>query len=77
MKMPNWYGIEGIKFEQLGTPSGPLLHYKGCIFNESDVINALWDIYRNVSNDTMIWEEFVIANVIDYLEDIIDSEGER
>lgn len=71
--MPNRYGIEGIKFEWLGTQSDPLLHYKGCIFNEPDVTNALWDIYRNV---TTVWEELVTANAIGYLEDIIDSGGE-
>lgn len=71
--MPNWYGIEGIKLEWLGTQSDPLLHYKGCIFNEPDVTNALWDIYRNV---TTVWEEFVIANAIGYLEDLINSGGE-
>ena len=74
--MPNWYGIEGIKFEWLGTQSDPLLHYKGCIFNEPDVTNALWDIYLDVCNDTTVWEEFVTANAIGYLEDIIDSGGE-
>lgn len=57
-------------------PPYPLLHYKGCIFNEPDATNALWDIYRNVSNDTTVWEEFITANAIGYLEDIIDSGGE-
>lgn len=75
--IPNWYGIEGIKFECFGTQSDPLLHYKGHIFYEPDITNALWDIYREAIDDYTIWEEFVIANAIDYLEDVINSEGEN
>lgn len=73
--MPNWYGIEDIQFEWLGTQSDPLLHYKGCFFNEPDVMKALWDMYREAGNGTTVWGEFVAANAIGYLEDIIDSGG--
>lgn len=27
--MPNWYGIEAIKYEWRGPWEGPILHYKG------------------------------------------------
>lgn len=29
--MPNWYGIEAIKYEWRGPWEGPILHYKGGI----------------------------------------------
>lgn len=69
--MPNWYGIEGISFEWKGEQNDPLLHYKGYTFNEPDILNALWDMHREVSNDSTIWEQSVSANAINYLEDII------
>lgn len=69
--MPNWYGIEGIKFEWIGTQSDPQLRYKGYTFSEPDILNGLWDTYREVMDDFTRWEEFVIANAIAYLEDII------
>lgn len=69
--MPNWYGIEGISFEWKGEQNDPLLHYKGYTFHEADILDALWNMYREVSNDFTIWEQFVSANAINYLEDII------
>ena len=45
--MPNWYGIEGINFEWLGTQSDPRLHYKGdmavtILGMVSTILGAAW-----------------------------------
>lgn len=53
----------------VGYPERPTVALQG----EPVVTNVLWDMYRN---DTMTWEEFVTANAIGYLEDIINSGGE-
>lgn len=71
--MSNWYGIEAIKYEQRGPLEGPILHYKGHTFNETDIEEGLWQMF--LDND---WEHYVIANAIKYLEDIVlatESEG--
>lgn len=72
--LPNWYGIEGISYEWRGACSDPLLHYKGRVFNGNDVQDGLWESYQetldNISN-CVSWEEFVVNNAVDYLEDII------
>lgn len=76
--MPNWYGIEGIKFECRGQQDG-LLHYKEHIFNANDLQDSLWELYREDMENGLSpieWEEFVVANAIGYLEDLITSEGE-
>lgn len=33
--MPNWYGIEAIKYEWRGPWEGPILHYKGHTFDKT------------------------------------------
>lgn len=76
--MPDWYGIEGIKFEWRGQQDA-LLHYKGHIFNANDLQDSLWEFYQEeIENrlSSIEWEEFVIANAISYLEDLIHSGGE-
>jgi hypothetical protein len=76
--MPDWYGIEGIKFEWLGQQDA-LLHYKGHSFNANDLQDGLWEVYQEeIENglSSIEWEEFVIANAIGYLEDLIYSGGE-
>jgi hypothetical protein len=73
--MPNWYGIEGIKFECHGQQDG-LLYYKEHIFNANDIQDSLWEFYQEDTENGLEWEEFVIANAIGYLEDLINSEGE-
>lgn len=73
--MPNWYGIEGIEFEWLGQQD-PLLHYKEHIFNANDIQDSLWEFYQEDIENGLEWEEFVIANAISYLEDLINSGGE-
>jgi len=73
-ELPNWYGIPGIGFEWRGSQSDPLLHYKGRIFNGNDVQDGLWESYRETldnTNTSAEWEDFVINNAVDYLEDII------
>nr|DAM78757.1 MAG TPA: hypothetical protein [Caudoviricetes sp.] len=51
-----------------------MLHYKGRVFNGNDVQDGLWESYQetldNISN-CVSWEEFVVNNAVDYLEDII------
>lgn len=72
--LPNWYGIDGIKFEWRGAMSTPLLHYKGRKFYDSDIEDALWDNYvqdgGNTDNDDE-WVAYASANAVNYLEDVI------
>lgn len=71
--MPNWYGIEAIKYEWRGPWEGPILHYKGHTFDKNDIEDGLWQLF--LDDD---WERYVIDNAINYLEDIIfatESEG--
>nr|DAR77929.1 MAG TPA: hypothetical protein [Caudoviricetes sp.] len=77
--MPDWYGIEAIKFEWLGQQD-PLLHYKGHTFNAHDVQDSLWGFYQEDTENgfsSIEWKAFVIANAIGYLEDLINSGGEH
>lgn len=74
--LPNWYGIPGIGFEWRGSQSDPLLHYKGRTFYNWDIEDALWEFYQEDIENGLEWEEFVIANAIGYLEDLINSEGD-
>lgn len=73
-ELPNWYGIPGIGFEWRGSQSDALLHYKGRIFNDPDIENALWDNYLedggNPDNHDE-WESYVMHNAVNYLEDVI------
>jgi hypothetical protein len=72
--LPNWYGIDSIAYECRGAWSDPLLHYKGHVFNGNDVQDGLWEAYRETLENTdnsAEWEEFVVNNAVDYLEDII------
>lgn len=39
-RLPNWYGIEGIKFEWRGQQDG-FLYYKKHIFNANDIQDTL------------------------------------
>ena len=74
--LPNWYGIDGIKFEWRGQQDG-LLYYKKHIFNANDIQDGLWELYQEEIENGLPhieWEAFVIANAISYLEDIINSE---
>lgn len=73
-ELPNWYGIPGIGFEWRGSQSDPILHYKGRKFNGNDVQDGLWESYQETLdniNNCAEWEDFVINNAVDYLEDII------
>lgn len=38
--------------------------------------DSLWEFYQEDTENGLEWEEFVIANAIGYLEDLINSEGE-
>lgn len=72
--LPNWYGIDSIAYEWCGAWSDPLLHYKGHVFNGNDVQDGLWEAYQETLENTdnsAEWEEFVVNNAVDYLEDII------
>lgn len=72
--LPNWYGIDGIKFEWRGGMSTPLLHYKGRKFYDSDIEDALWDNYNEDGGDPDNddeWVAYVSANAVNYLEDVI------
>ena len=74
--MPDWYGIESIKFEQLGQQDA-LLHYKEHIFNANDIQDSLWEFYQEDTENGLTpikWEEFVITHAIAYLEDLINPE---
>lgn len=73
--LPNWYGIEGIKFEWRGQQDG-FLYYKKHIFNANDIQDSLWEFYQEDIENGLEWEEFVIANAIGYLEYLINSEGD-
>lgn len=46
------------------------------IFNANDIQDGLWEFYQEDIENGLEWEEFVIANAIGYLEDIINSEME-
>ncbi len=73
-KLPNWYGIPCIGFEWRGYQSDPILHYKGHRFNGTDIQDALWEDYLdnggNLDNEGD-WVAWVIANAVNYLDDII------
>lgn len=69
--LPNWYGIEGIGFKWRGPWNDPILHYKGRKFNGNDVQDGLWESYQETLDNGAEWEDFVINNAVDYLEDII------
>jgi len=72
--LPNWYGIPEIGCEWRGAWSDPLLHYKGRVFNGNDVQDGLWESYQETLdniNNSENWEEFVVNNAVDYLEDAI------
>lgn len=69
--MPNWYGIEAIKYEWRGPWEGPILHYKGHTFDESDIEDGLWQMFLDDEWNTDDWEHYVNDNAINYLEDII------
>ena len=74
--LPNWYGIEGIKFEWRGAWNEPLLHYKGRTFYNCDIQDALWENYQEDGGDIDNcdeWESFVMDNAVNYLEDIINT----
>lgn len=70
-ELPNWYGIPGIGFEWRGSQSDPILHCKGRKFNGNDVQDGLWESYQETLDNSAEWEDFVINNAVDYLEDII------
>lgn len=70
-ELPNWYGIPGIGFEWRGSQSDALLHYKGRKFNGNDVQDGLWESYQETLDNCEEWEDFVINNAVNYLEDII------
>ena len=38
--MPNWYGIEGIKYEWRGPWEGPILHHKGLLCNADGLVTT-------------------------------------
>lgn len=51
-----------------------VLRYKGRKFNGNDVQDGLWESYQETLdniNNCAEWEDFVINNAVDYLEDII------
>ena len=76
--MPNWYGIEAIKYEWRGPWEEPILHYKGHTFDGNDIEDGLWQMYLDDDWNTDDWEHYVNNNAINYLEDIIfatESEG--
>ena len=72
--LPNWYGIKGIGFEWRGAWNDPILHYTGHRFNGTDIQDAMWENYLddggNPDNDGD-WVAWVIANAVNYLDDII------
>nr|DAX76479.1 MAG TPA: hypothetical protein [Caudoviricetes sp.] len=72
--LPNWYGIEGIKFEWRGAWSDPLLHYRGRTFYNWDIEDALRENYvedgGNIDNDHE-WRSYVVDNAVDYLDNLI------
>lgn len=69
--LPNWYGIPDIGFEWRGAWNDPILHYKGHRFNGTDIQDAMWESYLDNDGD------WVIANAVNYLEDVINAtEGE-
>ena len=75
MTLPNWYGINGIRFEWRGSQDDPVLHYKGYTFNGNSIQDALWDMFLedhgNPDNNDE-WEKFVVSNATNYLENLIE-----
>lgn len=69
--MPNWYGIEAIKYEWRGPGEGSILHYKGHTFDKNDIEDGLWQLFLDDDWNTDDWEHYVNDNAINYLEDII------
>lgn len=69
--MPNWYGIEAIKYEWRGPQKPPILHYKDYTFDGNDIEDELWQMFLDDDWNTDDWEHYVINNAINYLEDII------
>lgn len=77
--LTNWYGIDSIGFEFRGVWNDPLIHYKGHEFYEPDIHDGLWEHYTEDGGDPNnddTWKQYVIDNVVDYLEDIIFTMGE-
>ena len=40
-------------------------------FNGNDVQDGLWESYQETLDNSAEWEDFVINNAVNYLEDII------
>ena len=52
-KLPNWRGVEGIKYLSPGnTQSDPSLVYNGYTFNYWDIEDALWDMFLEDTGHT-------------------------
>lgn len=46
------------------------------VLSGNDIQDGLWENYQEDIENGLEWEEFVIANAIGYLEDLINSEGD-
>lgn len=53
-KLPDWYGIKGIKFIWQGTQSDPLLKYKGKEINSYIVEDTMWEHWIHDDDDNLI-----------------------
>lgn len=73
-------GIPEIDFEWRGSQRDPMLHYKWHVFNANDMQDGLWENYRDdleMGYTSLEWEEYVMSNATDYLEDALFFEREE
>ena len=57
-----------------------MLHYKGHVFNANDMQDGLWENYRDdleMGYTALEWEEYVMSNATDYLDDALFFEREE
>lgn len=55
-----------------------MLHYKGHVFNAHDMQDGLWENYQDdleMGYTSFEWEEYVMSNAIDYLDDALFLSG--
>lgn len=78
--LPNWYGIPNIGFEWRGAWGDPILHYKGHVFNGTDIQDGLWENYQEdleTGCTSLEWEEYARDNATNYLDDALIFEWEE
>ena len=74
-ELPDWYGIEGIKFQFINTQTDPRIWYKGRDCSCYDVENTMWDrwLYENEDYNPSIRENDYVGferYMLDHAEEV-------